>query len=196
MPMPKLKPYLKSKPAVGDLVVVNTAPDSIIYTIHKLKDDDLIAALQYYSGNQMVGGGELPVACLMSPSKTQLLNGKAFIKPVNQPMPLDVREAILQAVNDYQKKVCEPKGQKLVMVVELIADGSSTGDFIIAGAYGPGHHGKVINTHYFLKDPCGSERASIGRERNYVLEKVLSDYHHVLVCWGDWEDGKLMVCDN
>ena len=62
----------------GDKVVVSPK-SNIIYFITSTNNG--IAKLQYKSGNRMVGGGEFPLSCLMTPSKQQIQKYESNTKP-------------------------------------------------------------------------------------------------------------------
>lgn len=61
---------------VDDLVVVNDIPDTVVYIVDSVEEtaNGKWAKLKYQSGYKMVGGGEMPVSCLLEPTKVQLEN--------------------------------------------------------------------------------------------------------------------------
>lgn len=61
---------------VDDLVVVNDIPDTVVYIVDSISDgaNGKWAKLKYESGYKMVGGGEMPVSCLLKPTQEQLKN--------------------------------------------------------------------------------------------------------------------------
>ena len=57
---------------VDDLVVVNDIPDMVVYKVDSISDG--WAKLTYEDHYRTVGGGEMPLSCLLQPTKEQLVN--------------------------------------------------------------------------------------------------------------------------